>query len=117
MPPESDRTRPDALIPDLPSVGSGCGPLPRSAFETAAPRGPLVPAAQIHLSDIRKAFEPISKDYPPVLSLDQAAAIAGVADSTLKRHVSEGRYKDSVARGKPLRFWRDKFVQEVMRDK
>jgi len=34
--------------------------------------------------------------------------------STLYRHVSEGRYSGAVKRGKPLRFWRDRLVQEFM---
>ncbi len=75
------------------------------------------PFAQIPVGDIRRAFDPLADDYPPILNLDQAAALAGVAPSTLKRHVSEGRYKNCVSRGKPLRFWRDGFVQEAMRDK
>ena len=73
--------------------------------------------ALISRSEIRRAFELLSDKYPPVLNLKQAAEIAGVATSTLKRHVSEGRYKDCVSRGKPLRFWRDKFIQEAMKDK
>jgi len=76
-----------------------------------------IPFAQIAMSDIRRAYESLADKYPPVLNLKQAAEISGVATSTLKRHISEGRYKDCVSRGKPLRFWRDKFVQEAMKDK
>jgi hypothetical protein len=33
---------------------------------------------------------------------------------TFYKKVSEGEFKHSVKRGKPLLFWRDRFVQEVM---
>jgi len=82
-----------------------------------AHRNQIRPLACIPLAEIRKAFEPLSADYPPILSLKQAAALAGIAPSTLKRHVSEGLYKDCVSRRKPLRFWRDLFAQAVMKNK
>ena len=81
-----------------------------------AKREPLMkPFADVSLPDIRKAFENIGDDCPPVLSLAQAAKLAHVAPSTLKRKVSEGQFKESVKRGKPLLFWRDKFVKELLK--
>ena len=81
-----------------------------------AKREPLMkPFADVSLPDIRKAFENIGDGFPPVLSLDQAARLAHVALSTLKRKVSEGHFKESVKRGKPLLFWRDKFVKELLK--
>ena len=62
-------------------------------------------------AEIRKAVEP---HYPPVLTLDMAAAISGYARSTLKRLLSEGRFKNSAKRKKPVLFWRDRFIQELM---
>lgn len=76
---------------------------------------PLINPVQLSLAEIRKAFEPVIANYPPVLSLEQAAEIAHLAPSTLKRKVSEGAFRESAKRGKPLKFWRDKFVQELMR--
>jgi len=55
------------------------------------------------------------KDQPPVLTPGEAAALLRLKLSTLYRHVSEGRYAGAVKRGKPLRFWRDRLVQEFMR--
>ncbi len=52
---------------------------------------------------------------PPILTPEQAAAMIQIKVSTLYRHVSEGRYAGAVKRGKPLRFWRDRLVQEFMR--
>jgi hypothetical protein len=52
---------------------------------------------------------------PPVLKPDEAAGLLRLKVSTLYRHVSEGRYSGAVKRGKPLRFWRDRLVQEFMR--
>lgn len=52
---------------------------------------------------------------PPILSLNEAAEMVKLRPQTLKRKVSEGLYAKSVVRGKPLRFWRDRLVGEVMR--
>lgn len=76
---------------------------------------PLINPVQLSLAEIRRAYEPVITNYPPILSLKQAAEIAHLAPSTLKRKVSEGAFKESAKRGKPLKFWRDKFVQELMR--
>ena len=62
-------------------------------------------------SEIRRAVE---GQYPPVLTLDLAATISGYARSTLKRQISEGRFKNCVKRKKPVLFWRDRFIQELM---
>ena len=51
--------------------------------------------------------------YGPVLSLEKAAEIAGLAPATLKRQVCEGAYATCVKRGKPLRFITDRFIQEL----
>lgn len=52
--------------------------------------------------------------FPPILSLEQAAQLAHLAPSTLKRLVSEGYFGNSVRRGKPIAFWRNRFVAEAM---
>jgi hypothetical protein len=52
--------------------------------------------------------------FPPILSLEQAAQLAHLAPGTLKRLVSEGFFVDSVRRGKPIAFWRNRFVAETM---
>ncbi len=52
---------------------------------------------------------------PPVLTPEEAATLLRLKVSTLYRHVSEGRYGGSVKRGKPLRFWRNRLVEEFMR--
>lgn len=54
------------------------------------------------------------KDYPPIMTPQEAADILQLKLSTLYRHISEGRYSKAVKRGKPLRFWRDRLVQEFM---
>jgi len=53
-------------------------------------------------------------NLPPVLTPEEAAAVLRIRVSTLYRHVSEGCYSSAVKRGKPLRFWRDRLVQEFM---
>jgi hypothetical protein len=72
------------------------------------------PGHRITLSEIQQAFHPISGQYGPILDLAKAASLAGIKPSTLKRKVSEGHYRSSVRRGKPLQFWRDRFVSEHM---
>ncbi len=52
---------------------------------------------------------------PPVLVPEEAAKLLRLKVSTLYRHVSEGRYGGAVKRGKPLRFWRNRLVEEFMR--
>jgi excisionase family DNA binding protein len=51
---------------------------------------------------------------PAILTPEEAAGLLRLKISTLYRHVSEGRYGGAVRRGKPLRFWRDRLVQEFM---
>ena len=54
------------------------------------------------------------RNLPPVMTPLEAARLLRIKLSTLYRHVSEGKYSTSVKRGKPLRFWRDRLVQEFM---
>ena len=61
-------------------------------------------------SELAAALEGI----PPLLTPPEAADLLRLQVSTLYRHVSEGRYSGAVKRGKPLRFWRDRLVQEFM---
>ena len=64
-------------------------------------------------SEVAAAFRNDTQ-FPPLLSLEQAAQLAHFAPSTIKRLVSEGYFSNSVRRGKPIAFWRDRFVVEVM---
>jgi excisionase family DNA binding protein len=52
---------------------------------------------------------------PPILTPQEAADLLRLKLSTLYRHACEGRYAGAVKRGKPLRFWRDRLIQEFMR--
>lgn len=52
---------------------------------------------------------------PLILTPDEAAALLRLKLSTLYRHASEGKYGSAIKRGKPLRFWRDRLIQEFMR--
>ena len=63
--------------------------------------------------EVTMALEPTG--LPPILTVEEAAQLVRLQVSTLYRHVSEGRYRSAVKRGKPLRFWRDRLVQEFMR--
>ena len=65
---------------------------------------------KLSATEIRKAVE---SHYPPVLTLDMAAAISGSARATLKRLLSEGQFKNGAKRRKPVLFWRDRFIQDL----
>ena len=53
-------------------------------------------------------------EYPPILTPEEAAKILQLKLSTLYRHISEGKYNSAVKRGKPIRFWRDRLIQDFM---
>ena len=59
-------------------------------------------------------LEAALNNLPPVMTPVEAAMLLRLELSTLYRHVSEGKYSNAVNRGKPLRFWRDRLVQEFM---
>jgi excisionase family DNA binding protein len=64
-------------------------------------------------SEITAAID--SSSLPPILTPSEAANLLRLKVSTLYRHACEGRYSGAVKRGKPLRFWRDRLIQEFMR--
>ena len=80
---------------------------PKPARKRVIPRTPLTQR------EIVSAFGN-NPEFPPLLTLEKAAKLAQLAPSTIKRLVSEGFFCDSVRRGKPVAFWRDRFVREVM---
>lgn len=53
--------------------------------------------------------------YPIILTPTQASSLLQISRSCLYSHVSQGRYKRAVKRGKPLRFHRDLLVREFFR--
>ncbi len=77
------------------------------ALNRRAHRRPLAP------DEVESAFKNDTR-FPPVLSLEQAAQLAHLAPTTVKRLASEGFFCHSVRRGKPIAFWRNRFVVEVM---
>jgi len=56
-----------------------------------------------------------STTWPPILTPTEAAELLRIKVSTLYRHACEGKYGGAIKRGKPLRFWRDRLIQEFMR--
>ena len=51
----------------------------------------------------------------PIMTVEEAAELSRLAVKTIQKKVSEGCFKQSVKRGRPLLFWTDRFVQELMR--
>jgi hypothetical protein len=71
-------------------------------------------APQLSLDEVQVAYAVYRDRYPPIITLPEAAEIARLKPATLKRKVSEGRFRGCVRKGKPLLFWRDRFVQALM---
>ncbi len=67
---------------------------------------------KLTVAEIIQAVDPVK--LPPILTPQEAAQLLRLKVSTLYRHASEGRYGSAIKRGKPLRFWRDRLVQEFM---
>lgn len=76
-------------------------------------RRELTGRRRLSQDEVEAAFRN-DKQFPPLLSLDQASRLSHFAPSTIKRLASEGFFRNSVRRGKPIAFWRDRFVVEVM---
>jgi hypothetical protein len=66
---------------------------------------------RLSLKEIRTA---LGDGYKPIITIAEAAVISRLAVKTIYRKVGEGFFKHSVKRGRPLLFWTDRFVQEVM---
>ncbi|MFA9479974.1 hypothetical protein ACERK3_16970 [Phycisphaerales bacterium AB-hyl4] len=71
------------------------------------------PSGPLTMEEVQIALAPLADQYPPILSLPQAAALSHYTPGSLKKIVSQGRFLDSAIRGRPLRFWRDRFVLEI----
>ena len=72
--------------------------------------------ARLTLEPILATFAHMERPPPIVLTLEEAASLMRIAPSTLKRRVSFGHTRRSVKASKPIRFWRDTFMQEAMSD-
>ena len=57
----------------------------------------------------------LTAGWPPVMTLEEAAEAMRISPQTLRRYVSEGKYKKSVKRGWPTLFWRDSLISEFMK--
>ncbi|MEQ9617043.1 MAG: helix-turn-helix domain-containing protein [Phycisphaerales bacterium] len=51
------------------------------------------------------------------MTVDEAARLLRVSKSTLYGHVSRGKYRDAVKRGRPLVFYRDRLVRDYFRNR
>jgi len=70
------------------------------------------PKLNIPVREISESLE--RRDIPPLLTLQDAAGHVGLRPSTLKRHVSEGKYEGSVRHGRPLMFYSDRFFKTFL---
>ncbi len=96
----------------------GCRNVPNSCRLGSGTRGGggvHLGMPKITLAEARAAGEELG--LPPIITLQEAALIARQSPFTIKRKVSEGYFPKSARAGKPLRFWRDKYIVELMRDR
>ena len=54
--------------------------------------------------------------YPPILTPKQAAELLQVSLPTIYRWSSEDRYSLAIRRGRPLRIWRDRLIEQFFSD-
>ena len=82
--------------------------------------GPTAPSARatspLSLKEISEAYSK-SDRYGPILTLKEAAELSHYAPTTLKRKASEDFFKGCISRGKPLLFWRDRFLLRIWNKK
>jgi hypothetical protein len=71
----------------------------------------------LSIEEVETAFASYGDRFLPILSLRQAAELAHISPNTLKRQISEGRYRNCVVRRKPLLVWRNRFVVELFKRK
>ena len=67
---------------------------------------------KLSLKEIRTA---LGDGYRPIINVEEAASLSRLAVKTIQKKVSEGCFKQSVKRGRPLLFSTDRFVQDLMR--
>lgn len=79
------------------------------------PNGPKAPPPRVTPEELHQIVNFYLEQYGPILSLDEAAAIAKVAKQTLRSWVCQGCFAQAVFRGRPLRFLTHRFVPEVVR--
>lgn len=65
--------------------------------------------APITNEEIHASLDP--DRFPPILTPDQTAELFQISKATVYRWSSEGRYKQAIRRGKPLRILRDRLIQ------
>ena len=82
-------------------------PPPSSSASKAV--SPLVP-----LEEIAAVIQQMDPVPPVILNAEEAANISRYTVGTLKKLAGEDRFPLSTIKGKPVRFWRDKFVFEVV---
>lgn len=87
-------------------------PTVHRAWPIARPGPPEPPRLSAH--ELKQIVDIYIERYGPILSLDEAASVAKLSKSTLRRYVCEGCFTNCVYRGRPLRFLTQRFIEEVL---
>lgn len=90
----------------------------RTADAAASAASSEVPSGSPQLSDaeMEQVIAWTVQRYGPILDITQAAEVSKLAKQTIRQRVCEGRYADSVVRGRPLRFWTHRFLRAAMEE-
>jgi hypothetical protein len=72
-------------------------------------RRPWKSAPALTMEEIQAAVDPTA--YPPLLNVHQAASLLQMSHHTVYKLAGDKRFAGATARGKPLRFWRDRLLQ------
>jgi hypothetical protein len=90
----------------------------RTADAAASAASSEVPSSSPQLSDaeMEQVITWTVERYGAILNIEQAAEVSKLAKQTIRQRVCEGRYADSVVRGRPLRFWTHRFLRAAMEE-
>ena len=58
-----------------------------------------IAAAPLTVQEVQNALQPLSQQYPPLLSLEQAAVLSHYTPGSLRKLVSQERFPGSAIRG------------------
>lgn len=93
-------------------------PTPRRSWTVSQSSPTASPRRTIGMATVTPemvAEASVAAGWPPVMTLHEAAEAMRISPQTLRRYVSEGKFKKSVKRGWPVLFWRDSLLSEFMK--
>jgi hypothetical protein len=97
-----------ALISPLADVAQPAGRSSPSQAPATAPG-----SSQLSDAEMEQVVARTVQRYGPILDISQAAEVSKLVKQTIRQRVCDGRYADSVVRGRPLRFRTHRFSERA----